>query len=169
MSNQVYSNNQSKYYDFPGFNMYSPISAIACPTATPKLINFGSNTLFDFNPNVVSFDGSGNITINRSGMYSIQFNISVSADAANPQNAVECISYISLNRVNVSSNLQIAYLDLFYPGQASEAGFPNTKSFILSYVGFFYNGDIISPFVNNLESSGLSVETNSNFIISQIY
>jgi len=170
MSNQVYSNDQRKYYALAGFNNYT-LGSDQSP------INGGSDAYVAYNDasleqgaGLVSVS-EGDVSFLQEGMYGISANVAFLAkdNSTDPSFTIQII----VNRAyNPSFSQTLAYTSLRLPNVGSGG---TNYEFIqaLNFVGFFGVGDFVRVKLANTDpTSGntLTIKSNSSgLVLTKIY
>lgn len=161
MSNQVYQNNNDKFLEMPGYNIYNAqaIGSIA-QGATGALI-WSTNTRIVDNGKIITTSNvsPGNITLNSAGVYAININLVVTSGATGTVN-IGCTLY---------DNTYGGTLFIESEPYTNAAGLSINKSF--SYVGAFPAGQLINAYVSNSNtgSNTIDVSASTTLEITKIY
>lgn len=170
MSNQVYSNDlpTSKYFNFPGLNAYG-ISSFDIDILSGEILNFGAVVINEPQTDIISFDGTGRVTVLKPGMYSIQYIIVITPKTGGDD--VQASGTIQLTRPGIFADMDIASVEQKW---VNSTVIPSSRvKFILNYTGYFHQGDNFIPFVFNwydiAVTGKITISNLSRFFISQIY
>lgn len=178
MSNQIYSNNRAKYYEHPGANVRivaGPLNTLVVidpATTLPALIFNDTTTTTSYAqpisplpPTVI--DNAGIIRFNESGIYSLNFIISMRAVV---NYDIRFIIKLILNNDEGVADAIIGELRETQPTIATNDT-PHITS--LSYVGYFAKSSRLNLAIVNLSEEELNVigivRQESIFSIVKIY
>lgn len=170
MSNQIYSNDTNKYYEWNGLNTYSATQATAVGLVL-KTINFGTSGISQI-PNLVEFDGTGVMTILQSGMYSLSYMIIVIGEDPDGTD-LEFFASITMTRPGQFSDIYLSQSENRYVARQADPGdTTGTRRLTLNFTGYLNAADRIVPHIYNYVTgadSGVVIQSSSTLIINKIY
>lgn len=169
MSNQIFSNDKTKYYDYPGLNVYTSVQE-DIPINTTIIPNFSVASSTQNMADTIFFQPGRKIFVTRPGMYTFTFILRVS-DSVDPQNNdLEFNFFISLDRVPEFTGLVLSQSLTRY---VSRVGGPGIASGIrivpLTVTYYLKPGDLIYPSVTNYIPTALRILNTSTLTINKIY
>jgi hypothetical protein len=104
MSNQVYANERTKYYDYPGLNLYNNSGVQTVAAGATDQVNIPITTINNYKNNY-TFDMLGNMSIINDGMYSIVLTVHI--ETTDPMFELFETIFISLDRAPEFTDLEI--------------------------------------------------------------
>ncbi len=155
MSNQVYSNEQHKYYPQPGIIKYDHIGSVQQIAGGATAIVVFNHTALSQVQGLVSMADTGVLTILEDGIYSLRYLMTYENGAAD--NTLETAAAIRYTGIYASEDVldfsitNTPYFSATAPTlPLSPATTQPIGSTSLSYVGYFNAGDIVWSVLTNI-------------------
>lgn len=174
MSNQVYSSDYAKYYDYPGINTYS----LSGDLILPKIVD-GESTVVQIDFSVedhiddttcIEIDDNGHLIVLRDGMYSITIILRLQI-ATNPATVdMEFAIDAELTRQNDFANMIMTEIITRIPARGDDSG-GLYRSQTLNTIFFLKRNDrIVINGENLITEQDLTVlSSDSSLLVQKIY
>jgi hypothetical protein len=180
MSNQVYSNEQRKYYALPGMNLYvmsadSDIAAAA--TDAPNTVPVAGSFPFSSSGSTIENDtsigtiGTGTFSIIKEGMYSVNLMVRLVNQADAVTADLDYNAYIELTRTGTDFNgAKLDEVMVRDVAAGSTTVGSKYRVFSLKYDGYLKANDVLSFKIYNYCSSITRIlQSGTQLIINKIY
>jgi hypothetical protein len=167
MSNQIFSNERTKYYDYPGLNNYL-ISGDITNILTAGSVDIAFDVDNILNDSTIIDNGLSNSVVLRDGMYSFMLVIGVLASSSPTADSLENTLSLLLTRAGQFTALTLQVSRSRYIPNGATA----SASMLVSLSGTFYckAGDIITyRFQNNGPATCLITASNTTLTVNKIY